>query len=66
MNRRAIPLKTRVRYEGRVKTFDRRATVGADLEKLPDPVWRTVGQVLRSKFKKSPEKPAPTSAAQEK
>jgi hypothetical protein len=50
MNRRVIPLKSRVRYEGRVKTFDRRATVGADLEKLPNPIWRTVGMVLRSQM----------------
>ena len=50
MNHRAIPLKTRVRYEGRAKTFDRRATIGADLEKLPNPIWRTVGLVLRSKM----------------
>ena len=50
MNRRAISLKTRVRYEGRAQTFDRRAKVGADLEKLPNPIWRTVGLVLRSKL----------------
>jgi hypothetical protein len=48
MSRQTIPLKSRVRYEGRVKTFDRRA----DLEKLPNPLWYTVGQVLRSKFRK--------------
>ncbi len=45
-----IPLKTRVRYEGRAQTFDRRAS--ADLERLPEPLWYTVGQVLRSKFRK--------------
>ena len=50
MSRRTIPLKTRVRYEGRAKTFDRRATIGADLEKLPNPIWRTIGLVLRSKL----------------
>jgi hypothetical protein len=50
MNRRAISLKTRVRYEGRAQTFDRRATIGADLDKLPNPIWRTVGLVLRSKM----------------
>jgi len=43
-----IPLKFRVRFEGRVTTFDRRA----NLEKLPNPLWYTVGQVLRSKFRK--------------
>jgi len=53
MSRQAISLKTRVRYEGRARTFDRRATRGADLEKLPDPVWRTVGMALRSKFRNS-------------
>jgi hypothetical protein len=47
---RSIPLKSRVRYEGRAQIFDRRATIGADLEKLPDPIWRTVGLVLRSKL----------------
>ena len=52
MSRHTVPLKFRVRYEGRVQTFDRRATKGADLEKLPDPLWYTVGQVLRSKFRK--------------
>jgi hypothetical protein len=51
MSRRSISLKSRVRYEGRVRTFDRRATQGADLEKLPNPLWHTVGQVLR-KFRK--------------
>jgi hypothetical protein len=52
MSRQSIPLKSRVRYEGRVRTFDRRATRGADLEKIPNPLWHTVGQVLRSKFRK--------------
>jgi hypothetical protein len=32
--------------------IDRRPTKGADLEKLPDPIWYTIGQVLRSKFRK--------------
>jgi hypothetical protein len=57
MTRQRISLKARVRYEGRVQTFDRRAIT--DLEKIPNPVWRTVGQVLRSKFRK----PVPVSAA---
>jgi hypothetical protein len=52
MSRNTISLKSRVRYEGRVRTFDRRATKGADLEKIPDPLWYVVGQVLRSKFRK--------------
>ena len=52
MSRQTISLKSRVRYEGRVRTFDRRATRDADLEKLPNPIWFTVGQVLRSKFRK--------------
>jgi hypothetical protein len=59
MSRHTISLKTRVRYEGRVRTFDRRATQGADLEKLPDPLWYTVSQVLRSKFRQ----PLPGKAA---
>jgi len=66
MSRQSISLKTRVRYEGRARTFDRRATRGADLEKLPNPLWHTVSQVLRSKFRKpmagdsapKPESPA--------
>jgi hypothetical protein len=52
MSRQTISLKCRVRYEGRVRTFDRRPTKGADLEKLPDPLRYTVGRVLRSKFRK--------------
>jgi hypothetical protein len=59
MSRHTISLKSRVRYEGRVRTFDRRATKGADLEKIPNPVWRTVGRILRSKF----PKPAPGDTA---
>lgn len=52
MSRQSISLKSRVRYEGRVKTIDRRATKGADLEKIPNPVWYTVGRALRSHFSK--------------
>ncbi|MCE0498884.1 MAG: hypothetical protein LV481_13160 [Methylacidiphilales bacterium] len=47
-----ISLKSRVRYEGRAQVFDRRAKVGADLEKLPNPVWRMVGFPLRGKLRK--------------
>jgi hypothetical protein len=50
MSRRIIPLKSRVRYEGRVQTFDRRAKEDAALEKIPDPIWRTVGLVLRARL----------------
>lgn len=50
MSRHSISLKARVRYEGRAQIFDRRATRGADLEKLPNPIWRTVGLALHSKF----------------
>jgi hypothetical protein len=53
MRRRIISLKTRVRYEGRAQVFDRRATVGADLEKLPNPIWNVVSFALLSKFRKS-------------
>ena len=53
MSNRILSLKSRVRYEGRATTIDRRATVGADLEKLPDPVWRTVGLVLRSQLRRA-------------
>jgi hypothetical protein len=52
MSRRTISLKSRVRFEGRVKTFDRRPTRGADLEKMPNPLWYTISQVLRSNFRK--------------
>ena len=52
MSRQTIPLKFRVRYEGRVRTFDRRATRDAALEKLPEPLWYTVSQVLRSNFRR--------------
>ena len=52
MSRQTISLKSRMRYEGRIQTFDRRATRDADLEKLPNPLWYTLGQVLRSKVRK--------------
>jgi hypothetical protein len=52
MSRRNISLKSRVRYEGRAQIFDRRPTQGADLEKMPNPIWYTVGQVLRKNFRK--------------
>jgi hypothetical protein len=52
MSRQIISLKSRVRYEGRAQVFDRRATVGADLEKLPDPVWHVVGLALGGPFRK--------------
>ncbi len=59
MSRHTISLKTRVRYEGRAQIFDRSATIG-DFDKLPDPIWHTVGHLLRSKFKTStPKKSAP-------
>jgi hypothetical protein len=50
MTRPHISLKARVRYDGRVRIFDRRATRDTDLEKIPNPLWRTVSQVLRTKF----------------
>jgi hypothetical protein len=63
MSRQSISLKSRVRYEGRVQTFDRRATVGADLEKLPEPLWYRVGQILRAKsHKPAVATPAPKAA----
>ncbi len=51
MSHTTISLKTRVRYEGRAMTIDRRATKGADLEKLPNPLWYTIGQALHRKYK---------------
>jgi len=51
MSRHTLSLKTRVRYEGRAQTIDRRATKGADLERLPNPLWYMVGQALHRKFK---------------
>ena len=65
MSHRIIPLKSRVRYDGRVRTFDRRATKGADLEKLPDPIWRMVTLTLQSKFKKQAAQGSATSAAEQ-
>ena len=67
MSRRTLSLKSRVRYEGRVQIFDRRATRGADIEKLPNPLWHTVGQLLRSKFRKpipadNTDKPPPDAS----
>lgn len=53
MSRQTVSLKSRVRYDGRVRTFDRRATRDADLENLPNPLWHTVSQILRSKFRKT-------------
>jgi hypothetical protein len=47
MRSRTISLKSRVRYEGRAQIIDRRQ----DLETLPDPIWRTVGLILGTKFK---------------
>ena len=48
MSRRTISLKSRVRYDGRVSTTDRRS----EIEQLPDPIWYTVGQVLRQNFQR--------------
>ncbi len=66
MSRQFISLKTRVRYEGRAQTIDRRATKGADLEKLPNPLWYTIGQSLRSKFRKPVPKAGTKPAAVKK
>jgi len=52
MSRQSVSLKSRVRYDGRARTFDRRAPHDADFEKLPNPLWHTVTQVLRAKFRK--------------
>jgi hypothetical protein len=57
MKSHTVSLKSRVRYEGKVHTMDRRATQGADLEKIPNPIWFTVNQALRSKFRKPILKP---------
>jgi hypothetical protein len=48
MSRQTISLKSRVRYEGLAHITDRRA----DLEVLPNPIWYTVGHVLRRNFRK--------------
>jgi len=50
MSRQHISLKSRVRYEGRVQIFDRRAPRDAELEQLPNPLWLRVNQALRAKF----------------
>ncbi len=49
MSRQTVSLKSRVRYERRAQIIDRRT----DLEQLPDPMWYTVGQVLRQNFHRS-------------
>ncbi len=56
MSRQSISLKTRVRYEGRAQIIDRRATKGADLEKLPNPIWYMITKVLRGKLGKAGKK----------
>jgi len=48
---RTIPLKSRIRYEGRVQTIDRRSKEDAAFEKIPDPIWRIVGVVLRTRLR---------------
>jgi hypothetical protein len=48
MSRRVISLKSRVHYERRGQIIDRRGPA----ELLPDPIWPTVGQVLRQNFRK--------------
>ena len=53
MNKQNLSLKTRVRYEGRAQIFDRRAKIDADMEKIPDPIWHTVGLVLRTQLRRS-------------
>jgi hypothetical protein len=47
-----LPLRTRVRYEGRATMIDRRPTQGADLDKFPNKIWYTVSQVLRANFRR--------------
>jgi len=53
MNRRIIPLKSRIRYEGRAQIFDRRSKEDTALEKIPDPIRRIVGVVLRTQLRKA-------------
>jgi hypothetical protein len=53
MSRHTISLKSRIRYEGRAQIFDRRAKEDAALEKIPDPIWRTVGIVLRTRLREA-------------
>ncbi len=49
MNRQTISLKSRVRYEGLAQVFDRRT----ELEKIPNPIWYTVGHVHHKNFRKA-------------
>jgi len=51
MSRRTIPLTSRVRYESRAQIIDRRAKEDTALEKIPDPIWRIVGVVLRTRMR---------------
>jgi hypothetical protein len=60
MSRQTISLKSRVRYEGLGMIIDRRS----DLEVLPNPIWYTVGHVLRRNYRnvlrsRSKTKPKP-------
>jgi hypothetical protein len=52
MSRRFVSLKTRVRYDGLVQTIDNRSKQAVDFEKMPNPIWHIIGQVLRGKFRK--------------
>lgn len=41
-----LPLTYRVMFDGRARTIDRRPLQGAEIEKLPDHIWHTLGMVL--------------------
>jgi hypothetical protein len=62
MSRHIISLKSRIRYEGRAQIFDRRAKEDAALEKIPDPIWRTVGVVLRARMRDAAKGSTPPPA----
>jgi len=63
MSRSTISLKSRVRYEGRVQTFDRRSKEDAALEKIPDPIWRMVNVVLRTRMRDASKGATPPPSA---
>jgi hypothetical protein len=61
MDRSNLSLKFRVRYEGLVQTFDRRAVKDIEADSLDSPIHRIVAQMLsrRKKVARSVKKATP-------
>ncbi len=60
MDRSNLSLKFRVRYEGLVQTFDRRALKDIEADSLDSPIHRIVAQMLsrRKKMARAAKKPS--------